>query len=83
MHGENNYDVIINNDPSRRPCSRVSKMTPVFTGRVDGPWTRLVWPSTRVHMLAEITTRVHGLWTRPVNTGVQMTPVLDTPVHGP
>jgi len=24
------------------PCSRVSKMTPVFTGRVHGPWTRPV-----------------------------------------
>jgi len=68
---ENNYDVIINNGPSRRPvftggqrclCTPViirlvntavftgARYTlPVFTGRVERPYSRVVWTGAREH----------------------------------
>jgi len=63
----------------------------MFTGRVDGPCSRVVWTGARPVIAGIIIdTRVRGrvdglcsraVWTdaRPVNTGV----MLDTRVHGP
>jgi len=34
---------------TRHPCSRVSFWTYVFTGRVDGPCSRVVWTGAREH----------------------------------
>jgi len=75
---ENNYDVLINNGPSTRvlsphgPCSRVSKMTPVFTGRVGKKHSQsqLHTPGTHYRLTLDLVTLYTPLKTAQ-NTPVQ------------
>ena len=63
-----------------RPCTRVSKITPIFDIRVHGPWIRVVFTDPYAwSTLPVFTGRVHGPRRRPVNRAS----FLDTHEHGP